>query len=242
MAKRGLLIFPNPDKKARARSGPDHYMPLSPFRLLLSGPPNSGKRNALLNVVLNMDPKPSAFHVVHYDPNTVEYDTLGEFGAPVYYYSPDDPPTDLNLTAPDPPDDYPQDAQETLGKYPFVVIDEVTSSSLSKEAASRIERLLNFTSTHRNANIAFSIQDLTLVDKEHRHAFNQFCLWPFNDKKQKMTAAAWVGTDLARLEALFKMCRPEDKDFIWIDTDVSHDSPWRYRLCLMEPVMKKRAN
>jgi len=186
-----------------------------------------------------MDPKPSAFHVVHYQPNTSEYDVLAdEYGAPVYIYDPEDPPTTDNLVQPDPPDDLtdPEKISE-LGAYPLVILDEVTRN-LKNESFHRIERLLNFDSSHKNTNVICSIQDLTMVDHRHRHAFNQFCLWPFTDKRQKASAATWVGMDPGMLDQMFALCDTDKKQFIWIDTEPS-EPKWKYRLCLTEPISKK---
>src|SRR4051812_36553491 len=71
-----MLIFKNPDKVGGGASGREDWLPTWPFRMLLTGPPASGKRNALLNVVTRLDPPPDRIIVVHLDKDTKEYDIL----------------------------------------------------------------------------------------------------------------------------------------------------------------------
>src|SRR5579864_7685106 len=189
---RNLIVFDNPDKQGDRPSGPGPWMPRWPFRLLLSGPPGSGKRNMLLNVVFRLSPPPSAVHIVHYDPETVEYDVLGDLGCPLYYYDPADFPTSENIATPEPPpigetpdaggsDDEaepepPDGAPNALGAAPLVIVDEVTADQLPADAKLRFERLLNFVSTHKNTTVMCSIQSVVNLPPKVRRGFNEFCL------------------------------------------------------------------
>lgn len=99
-----LRIYENPDKVEPRPSGPGPWMPMWPFRALFAGPPGVGKRNMILNLIDRLEPKPSAVHLVHIDPDTVEYDVLQEIGCPIYIYDPSDFPTAENISDPVPVD------------------------------------------------------------------------------------------------------------------------------------------
>lgn len=259
-----LLVYDNPDKKATRPSGTGPWMPTWPFRLLLSGPPGSGKRNMLMNVVFRMYPPPSAIHCVHYDPDTTEYAELEQLGSPIYYYTADDFPTADNLSAPDPPQgwDYEAEARgkhgeeweektdeerealmaearrkcsERLGTEPLVIIDELTKDILPPESTSRFERLMNFGSTHRNATVICSIQDVIGIPPKVRRAFNEFCLWRSPDSTATTVAATKVGVPPKMLQELFELCT-DRHDCIWIDSTQPPDSEWRFRLNFLTPI------
>jgi len=254
--QRSLLLFDNPDKVATRPSGDDEAMPLWPFRLLLAGPPGVGKRNMLLNLAFRLNPRPSSIHVVHVDPETPEYEVLEELGVPMYYWDAGDFPTVDDISNPPPaPIGAAGEADETAigdtdaagdpdgppevprGKRasPLVIIDEITSELLSSKGRSRLERLLNFGSTHRNASVCYSIQAVTNVPPKARRAFNQFCLWNQPDTSATAMAATRAGVPPAMLQQLFELCH-DRHDSIWIDCDKHPDSPLRFRLNFLTPI------
>lgn len=99
-----IIIYQNPEKKNAYRLGKPEFMPMNGSRILFSATPNRGKRNMILNIINRLDPKPEAIHVVHANPFTVEYDTLGSLGVPIYMYAPEDFPTLENIINPELPD------------------------------------------------------------------------------------------------------------------------------------------
>lgn len=257
---RPLLVFGNPEKKGASPSGPGLHMPGWPFRLLLAGPPGSGKRNLALNVIYMLDPPPTAIHIVHYDPDTVEYDQLEELGVPLYFYEAKDFPTFENLADPDPPAPgdtaLPSAAREAgigdgdsgsdgslsdvesengFGDRPLVIVDELTKDTLTPQSSSLFERLINYGSTHHNASVIVSAQSLTNLPAKARRGFNQFALWEQPDQLATNLAAQRAGVPPALLNELFGLCRGP-KDFIWVDTDQPPNSRWRYRLNFTTPI------
>lgn len=251
-----LLIFDNPEKKGHRRGGPSEAAPDWPFRLLLSGPPGSGKRNMLLNLIFQLlQPPPSAVHIVHYDPDTVEYTELETLGVPIYYYSASDFPTAENLSAPeepiigehsgsscsgDEPGDEPGDEldDECVNEYgasPLVIIDECTDATLPPESRHRLERLLNYCSTHRNTAVICSIQSALSLPPRARRAFDHYALWPQPDKSASNMAATRAGIPPGMLQELFGLCESRH-DCIWIDTTRNQDDPYRYRLNMLWPI------
>lgn len=126
-------------------------------------------------------------------------------------------------------------ADDTVEASPFVIIDEITAEELGKEGSARLERLMNFGSTHRNASIAISIQSLTSVPPKARRAINQYCLWKQPDTNASVMAATRAGVPPALLQELFQLCH-DKHDCIWVDCDVNPDSPWRFRLNFLTPI------
>lgn len=254
-----LLLFDNPDKVAARPSGEDGAMPLWPFRLLLAGPPGVGKRNMLLNLAFRLNPRPSSIHIVHVDPETPEYEVLEELGVPMYYWDAEDFPTVDDIANPpeasigaagetenpigeeeavDAPLGAPPEAEGRSSRKrtsPLVVIDEITSELLSARGRSRLERLMNFGSTHRNVSVCYSIQAVTNVPPKARRAFNQFCLWNQPDTAASAMAATRAGIPPAMLQQLFELCY-DRHDSIWIDCDRHPDSEFRFRLNFLTPI------
>lgn len=249
---RRLLIFDNPEKRGARRAGPHAAAPDWPFRLLLSGPPGSGKRNLLLNLIFQLlEPPPSAIHIVHYDPDTIEYDALEDLGVPMYYYSAEDFPCSENLERPEDPrvgehdgsssgaeDDALPSEPDTSGDWgacPLVIVDEITDDSLSPESKHRLERLLNYCSTHRNTSVACSIQSALSLPPRARRAFDHYCLWPQPDRTASTMAATRAGVPPGMLQELFGLCA-DRHDSIWVDTTKGADDPYKYRLNMLCPI------
>jgi DNA polymerase III delta prime subunit len=246
-----LLVFDNPDKKGHRRAGPHDAAPNWPFRLLLSGPPGSGKRNMLLNLIFQLlDPPPSAIHIVHYAPDTTEYDVLEDLGIPIMFYDVQDFPCAENLSKPeeprigehDPlvdPDNEPvaaSEARSDWGASPLVIIDEVTADTLSPENKHRLERLLNYCSTHHNTSVAYSIQSAMSVPPPSRRAFDHYCLWKQHDSAVDAMIASRAGVPPSLLHELFDSLCKIPHDCIWIDSTRPADDPYRFRLNMLSPI------
>lgn len=249
-----MVIYPNPEKKGKIRLGQEEYMPNVTSRMLLSGPPGSGKRNVILNLVSRMIPPPSVCHLVHHDPDTIEYDKLAEWGIPVLIYKPNDMPNLENIDDPwgdkkggqiedeqsdqsDPSEGKEGVTQETSTTLdnPLIIIDEVTADSLNKIGLHRFERLINHACTHRNATLICSSQSAMNVPPKARRGFNHYALWKQADEGLSKVVAGKVSVKPEVLEDLLGLLKTPH-DFIWIDLDSAYDSPWRFRLNLIEPI------
>lgn len=265
---RSLLIFDNPEKMNHRPSGSHECLPMWPFRWLLTGPPGSGKRNIYLNIIFRLDPPPSAIHIIHYDPNTIELEILEDLGVPMYYYSYDDIPLSENISDPeepaigdseipsaidesgaaaqcdtpdmptnngDEPEDIPED-KPNLGECPLVIIDEIIDDLLSPQSRMRLDRLLNYASTHRNCSVICSIQSLISIPSSSRRAFNIFTLWRQADKNSNLLTAQRSGIHPGMLAELFDDLCHDMHDNITIDLTRKIDDPWRIRFNLLCPV------
>lgn len=247
-----MVIYPNPEKKGPVRLGLEEYMPLVTSRILFSGPPGSGKRNAILNLVRRMIPPPSICHLVHHDPNTEEYDILGEWGIPVLTYGPHDFPTLKNIEDPydtkdgkgvkkednseveESSSDDEQPTKDVLSN-PLVIVDEVTAELLGKKGCSRFERMVNHACTHRNTTLLCSIQSAASIPPIVRRGFNHFVLWKQPDEMLNKILARRTSITPAILNDLFGLLY-DPREFIWIDLDSPIDSDWRYRVGMMSPI------
>lgn len=244
-----MVVYPNPEKNGRIRLGQEEYMPYITSRILLSGPPGSGKRNVILNLIRRIVPPPSVCHLVHHDPNSIEYDVLSEWGIPVITYGPQDFPTLKNLDDPwghkeakkaakasddSATSDDEDDKIKTLDN-PIVVVDEVTADAMGKKGCHRFERMVNHACTHRNTTLLCSIQSAASIPACVRRGFNHFALWKQPDDMLNKMLARRSGMKPDMLEDLFELLE-NPHEFIWVDLDSDWDSPWRYRLGLMSPI------
>lgn len=251
---RRLLIFDNPEKKGHRPAGPHEAAPNWPFRLLLSGPPGSGKRNLYLNLIFQLlEPPPSAIHIIHFDPHTIELQELETLGVPMYYYDAKDFPTVENLMDPEPPrigehqassasgeDPLEEPVPGNYGECPLVIIDECTDETLPLESRCRLERLLNYGSTHHNTSVICSIQSLLSIPPRARRAFDHYALWPQSDRTVNKMAALRAGIPGDLLQELFQLCEGRH-DSIWIDTSRPLDDPYRFRLNMLWPITASSA-
>lgn len=233
-----IIVFPNPEKGVKVRLGMEEYMPMSSSRILLSGLPGVGKRNVILNLVHRMKPSPSCVHLVHCDPTTIEYDCLSEMDIPMLVYEPGDFPTIKNIESGidnEVPDEKSPEESAPLDN-PLVIIDEITTDQLGRIGQHRFERLVNHVATHRNCTVICSIQSMLNIPPKCRRAFNHFALWKQADHAVDQMAAGRSGISYEVLRDMFGLCQNQH-DFIWIDLDSGHDSPWRYRLNFISPII-----
>lgn len=218
-----VMVFANPDKKGhKTKSGVAEWLPAWPARMLFTGPPNSGKRNALLNVVMRMEP-PDRIMVLHIDPESKEYRILERLVGKenVTYYTPDDPPKFEEIEG--------DDARTML------IVDETPTKSLAKKDQTDIERLCNYGSTHKNCSIFFCFQELTNISPNIRRSFNHFVMQKAADDAMVKAAAHRIGVPPEELMDLLSMCK-KPTDNIWVDATVEPKSRWRYRLNLTRPI------
>jgi hypothetical protein len=248
MTEDGLLVFENPDKLVNRSSGVQPYMPMWPFRLLAAGPPNSGKRGIILNVIVRLHPPPSAIHIVHIDPHTTEYDVLRDIGCPMYFYGVDDFVTIGNLEDPGMPEKIgdvevtPKIAEQIdtlmFGTDPVVIVDEITRDMLKGDNLVRFDRLMNYGSSHKNTSVLCSIQVLSNLPPKCRRAFNQYVLWKQSDHMANVDAATKAGIPVPDLLDMFGLCT-DRHDSIWVDAERPPGDPWKFRLNMINPITDK---
>lgn len=224
-----LIIFNNPEKRGTTRLGLAPYMPNATSRILLSSMPGSGKRNLIFNILHRMKPPPSCVHLVHHDPETIEYNAITNMGIPMIVYDPENMPTFKNIENP-----FDEEEPPKLNN-PLIIVDEITTDSMGKVGAHRFERLVNHACTHKNATLICSIQSMMNIPAKARRGFNHFALWKQADKRLNAMIADRACIRPETLEDMFELCK-DKYDFIYVDLDSPHDSEWRYRLNFIEPI------
>jgi hypothetical protein len=217
-----IKVFKNPDKEAGGSAGSKKQhpgIPKRPFRWQVTGKPNSGKRGVVLNVIHALDPPPKKILVIHLDKDTKEYKVLKKL-APVEMFGPEEIPDFGDI---DPEDNA------------VLIVDEVPSRSLTPKAQTDLGRLLNYGSSHRNITVFFVYQNETGILPAYRRAMGIYTIFPNTDGNVLRTAAHRAGLPTEDLGDLMSLLRgPHDN--LTIDTTVSPDSPWRYRLNIWSPI------
>jgi hypothetical protein len=219
-----ILIFKNKDKQHAGKSGRAPWLPEWPYRMLISGPVHSGKTNVAINIVTRMHPSPDKILILHLDPASHEYAPL-ELVCECHYYTPDMPPA---------LDEFPEPGSK---ERCVLIVDEVATKTLPKQARSDIERLCNYGSSHRNTSIIFVFQNLTGIEPSIRRAFQHFVIFPSPDEGTVDLAAHRVGCPVDMLKEIMTMCHKKG-DSIYVDTTQHPDAPYRFRLNLANPIYR----
>lgn len=213
-----LLVFSNPEKEAHEASD-DPLVPDWPFRMLLCGPPNSGKRSTLLCILSHLEQWPDKTSVLHLDPETIEYADLSPA-----IYGPDDPPNFEDFDR---------------GERNLLIVDEVDINSLKKQAQSDVERLFGHGSTHRNTSIALCFQTFHKIPPAIRRACQHYILFKSCDKSELAQIALRAGVPKEDLLEMMGHILKDPHDSLWIDLTKAPDSPLRFRLNLWTPITRR---
>jgi hypothetical protein len=207
---RQLLAIGNKDKTFHEKWD-DERDPLNfphPFRMILTGPPNTGKSTCIKNIIIRADPPFKKVVIVHADHNeTKEYEDLGENGVT------------MTSSIPDPSGWDP--SEKTLA-----VIDDIDLTHLTKQQKSALDRLFGYVSTHKNTSVASCGQEFFSQPTAIRRMANVLVLWKSPDERNMKTIAARVGMPDLR-EFMMRFC-PDFRDSLWIDS--TFESPYPLRI------------
>ena len=193
----GVPLLPNPEKDIMKGRGlpsdptePLQFAAKGSFRLVALATPGRGKTNLALYVAgLNAGPK--GYH------SAVVWSPLG-----------DSPTSEWSILD---ADQYVQECPHENDKIwgsatesSLFVIDDIQTAALRGEEQRRLEKILTWTSTHKNVNIILCIQGINQASPAVRRAANVWCLWPTKDQTAINRIATSVSLDKRRLEELFK--------------------------------------
>jgi len=178
-----------------------------PSRILLLGPPNSGKTNIVKNLLIRAKPQFEEVIVIHGDPEyTCEYqDCENKDGDNIKMID--------KVPAPD----------EFEGEVKtLVVLDDLEFKSFSKEQKKNLDRLFGYVSTHKNISVVLCSQDAFQVPSIVRRMSNVFVLWRMRDTDSQAAVARKSGIKSKELRAMFDQLCKHPRDSIWLDfTDFS---------------------
>jgi tRNA uridine 5-carbamoylmethylation protein Kti12 len=140
----------------------------SPFRMLMLGPPNSGKSTLAKNIVVHQDPPFDEVYIVHEDAGaTREYDDLEPSGMLAEI-----PGLAFWDALPTMEED-PKTGEERPIKR-LVIVDDVEYTSASKQRLKDLAILMRFASSHKNLSVIVSHQsffDLPVIAKKVADVF-----------------------------------------------------------------------
>lgn len=194
-----------------------------PFRACLTGPPNSGKSTAILNIIARATPSYKSVHVIYPGGSggTSEYDMIRPKKLVRFHDS--IPDIEVFPTVKD-------GAVKTA-----IIIDDLELKELGPNARASLDRIIGHVSTHRHADVFVCSQQWTNVPPIARRSCNVFVLWKPRDGRTVHMISEGVGEDLA---SLFQLCKVS-RDSIWIDR--TDRSPAPVRLNGYQVIGKKKA-
>lgn len=223
MVGRKLYALPNADKAWHEKwtdkrgYGTDklNLMDLvHPYRALLIARPNCGKTTMMKNLLIHQRPKFERLVIIHHDgQDTREYDDIGK--KEMIDYIPDK--TFFN------PDE-----------KTFVIIDDIDTKRLSKEARSHLFKLFSYVSTHKNVSVCLATQEPFNIPPEIRRVANVFILWKPSDYDCCASFSKKVGLEAEDLKYIFKHICTGPKDSFCID--LTDNSPAPFRKNMFEPL------
>ena len=155
------MIHVNSDKLKHDKPSNDRsaLYPLHPFRLLMVSAPGGGKRQATLELI-GRHPKPfDTITVMHLDPNSTEYEILGD-GAKMIGEN-----------------DLPDASTFDRSKRNLLIIDEINISDKKLAYKKAFDRIFNYCSTHCSLSIICQVQDAFTLPVSCRRAMNHWALW-----------------------------------------------------------------
>lgn len=177
-----------------------------PFKLLLSGRPNSGKTTVMHNMFLHIQTSNRPFKtLIIIQPSTSkEHDILD--------------PTLILSDIPDAESLVNEDNGKTL-----LIVDDWDCDRLTKYQTQNLSKLFRYISSHHNISIMMSYQSFFNVPIIVRKTCNYFALWKTNNKDEVNLIAKRVGYDKKVFQKLFKDYIKDKHDFILVDQKSPHE-------------------
>ena len=219
-----LIAIGNKDKEFHEQweVGRDPLNFPHPFRVCLSGPPNTGKSTCVKNIILRANPRFKRVTIIHADPQrkipkgdgnpdeqkgTHEYEDLGEHGVEMR-------------------EDIPNPSEFDSSEKTMVVIDDIDLASMTKAQRSAADRLLGYVSTHKNISVCVCLQDFFRCPVNLRRNCNVFVIWNNPDKSSMGTLGKRLG--IPNFAEFMEENCPEKHDSLWKDETHRTPYPWRF--------------
>jgi hypothetical protein len=164
-----IIIIENPDKRNDEKNYNGRNMAniMSPARIMMVGPPNSGKGMIVSNILMKSQPYYNQIKVWHVDKhNTTEWDDM--------VHTRDDIIENINELHWD-------DDNSTIKKKKMLIIDDINLRNVSKETTITLNKLFAFGSSHSFLTIIVLVQDNLQITPTLRRLCNVFFIWPIID-------------------------------------------------------------
>lgn len=179
-----------------------------PARVVLFGPPGTGKTTVALNLVVRQDPPFERIMIIHVDGEfTKEYNKLQTF-------------TKLK-SIPDP--EWWTDELKTL-----VILDDLEFRRMGKRQKANLDRLMGFVSTHKNITVYVTAQDGFNIACAVRRCADVWILWRGRDMDSMHQIARKAGLKKGDLDAIFHCYDFGLQDSVWLDTTPHSPFPIRF--------------
>lgn len=233
MFKQQIIAFNNSDKKIKEKWDDIRAKDIgnfpSPFRMLLLGPPNSGKSTLIKNLILHQRPRFDEIYVIHEDASTnpeiegtTEYDDLDATGML------NDVP-DLSfwnsITAEDDPD-------KPLKR--LVILDDLEMTSAHKSRLKNLGILFRYISSHKGFSLMLAHQNFFGIPALIKKMSNIFVVWKPVARNELALIENRVGMNKGDLAELFNEFRKNQYDSLCIDHTIN--TPASLRLNIFEPI------
>jgi len=215
-----ILVLENPDKVNNEKWYPGRSWadPPHPFRWILAGPPNSGKSNVIMNVMLRSGESKQPFQrlvLIHgAGPHSKEYDSLiiehrlDEIPKPEFF----------------------MELQEQEPLKSVVILDDVDLHDLNKESKQNLSALFRFVSSHFGWSIFCSFQTFTDIDMVARKCSNLFTIWKPRSRHEIPILGNRLGVTGNKLEEAMTTFLPNRWDNLTFDFTVDTPAPIRKNL------------
>lgn len=202
-----IISMENKDKKFHEKWGVTRdLMDIPhPFRLIIGGPPNSGKSTIILNIILRVADSKRPFEevlLIHCDAdNTEEYEDLD-----CEYLDEIPAPSDF------------EGKVKTL-----VILEDLELEHMNRDQRKNLDRLFGYVSTHKHVSVIATSQDPFRVPSGVRRCCNFFIFFKTRDMDSLARLARKTGLKGEDFKHLFDNICNEEHDSLWID--ITKNSP-----------------
>lgn len=204
-----LIVIPNADKehwREKWTKRRDELNFPASHRIILCGPPGTGKSLTVKNIIARADPTYDEIYLIHCDGNrTREYDDL-----------------DVSVL-----DEIPHPEWWPVEGKKLVILDDIDYKSLGKHQMKNLSRLCGYVSSHYNCSLMICQQDAFEIPALVRRCANVFILWKSHDMTSMAGLASKTGLKAQELCGLFEKFCPGKHDSVWIDMTDGSPMPMR---------------
>lgn len=177
-----------------------------PYRIILTGEPNSGKTLTIKNIIIRSKPEFQKIIVVHNDyESTCEYNDL-----------------DVIMRG-----DIPETKDHDGKCKTLIILDDIEFSSLKKDQLANLDRLCGYDSTHKNISVMITSQCYFRLPPIVRRCANIYVLWKIKDNDIKEVIGRKLGLKKGELTSKMNKYLTEKHDSLWFDN--TSNSPYPIR-------------
>ena len=168
-----------------------------PSRILLCGPPNSGKTLIIKNMLLHKQPIYDRICIYHNDPSSKEYDEI----EPLDHF-----------------DEIPTIDEFDENEKTLFILEDISFKDLNKSQKALIDRYFGCWSTHHNISVWATFQDPFSAPATIRRMSNIIIIWKNHDLNSLSHLSSRLGIKTKDLRYIFDHICTQQHDSLIIDT------------------------